>query len=302
MARLLEAMKHAETALRPPYAAPEPVRAAPPVPPSAADFDEADTAVPFIEVGPSRFVEASPDVLARRPSPLPTLVPTSPDVARAVSFRPLPAPAGVPAAIAPEVIAFHQPGHPVSGQYHELLGAVLATVPGRVAPALLFTGSAAGAGTTDVVVNLAVTAARQGRRVTVIDVHAGRPAVAARLGLCDRPGLSEVLAGLAPLDDALQETEQPGLVALTSGGPAVTPPRGAEVYRSLLRLLRQRSDLILLDAPRWDARPDVSAPGGASDAAFLVLPASADATPSTDELVRQFPALGVRLAGCVAAR
>ncbi len=301
MARLLEAMKHAETALRPPHAAPEPVRAAPPVPPSAANFDEGDASVPFIEVGPSRFVEASPDVLARRPSPPPP-VPASPDVARSVSFRPLPAAAGVPAAIAPEVMAFHQPDHPVSGQYRELLGAVLAAVPGRVAPALLFTGSAAGAGTTDVVVNLAVTAARHGRRVIVVDVNAVRPAVAARLGLCDRPGLSEVLAGLAPLDDALQQTGQPGLVALTSGSPAVAPPRGAEVYRSLLRLLRQRSDLILLDAPRWDARPEVTAPGGASDAAFLVLAPATDAVPSTDEFVRQFPAHGVCLAGCVAAR
>src|SRR5262249_24720304 len=152
------------------------------------------------------------------------------DGRRVVSFRPLAAPVSTPAGIAPELLAFHNPAHPVSDQYRELLGAILTACPGSATT--LFTASAAGAGTTTVVLNLALTAARPGRRVVVVDVTARRPAVATRLALCDRPGLGEVLAATATLDEALQETEQPGLAALTGGGPAVNAPRAAESYRS----------------------------------------------------------------------
>src|SRR5437588_769138 len=83
--------------------------------------------------------------------------------------------------------------HPAGKLYRDLLAAVLGAAPARPAVALLFTAATAGAGATTVVLNLAVTAARQGRRVVVVDVNVRRPAVAARLALCDRPGLAEVL-------------------------------------------------------------------------------------------------------------
>jgi Mrp family chromosome partitioning ATPase len=183
----------------------------------------------------------------------------------------------------------------------ELLGQILSATAASAAPAILFTASAAGAGTTTVVLNLAVTAARQGRRVVIVDLNSRRPAVAARLALCDRPGLAEVFATTTTLDEALQETAQTSLMTLTSGGPAGNARRAAESYRSLLRQLRQRFDLIVLDGAAWDGRPETAAPAVACNAAFLVVPAGAEDSPATEELMRQLPAQGVHLAGCVVA-
>jgi Mrp family chromosome partitioning ATPase len=312
MARFLKTMKHAESGQRSSTPADEPVLTLvedPPftlhvAPAIVEDFPDDDVSMPYIEVGPRRSVEGSPDVLAFKKVPVPVAVPAPVAAANAsaiVKFRPLPAPVVTPAAIAAEVIAYHTPDSAASAQYRDLLAAILSATSGAAASSLLFTGSAAGVGTTTVVLNLAVTAARQGRRVAVVDVNARRPAVAARLALCDRPGLGEVLAGTATLDEAVQETEQPGLAALTSGGPAVNAPRAAESYRSLLRQLRQRYDLVLVDGPRWEARPDVIAPGVACDATFLVLPAGADETPVAADLLRQLPANGVHLAGSIVA-
>lgn len=309
MARLLEVIKHIEKEQLSPAERADlirsdpvaPSRAIPAVSSFAASPIEDEPVMPFIEVGPSRSVEGSPDVLAH--SPRAATVQTAPISTglRAVTFRPLAAPARLPAGIATEIIAYHQPAHPVSVQYREILTAILAAAPNVAAPTLLFTASTASAGTTSVVLNLAVTAVRQGRRVVVVDVNTRRPAVAARLALCDRPGLNEVLAETVTLEAALQETKQPGLVALTNSGLMMGTPRTPESYRSLLRQLRYRFDLILLDSPRWNNQLEVVAPGIACDAAFLVLPAEVAGAVETEELSRQFLEQGLRLAGSIIA-
>jgi Mrp family chromosome partitioning ATPase len=309
MARFLDSMKAAENGH--PATAPASTAAKPATPPltlvsqesgveepSALGIPDDEPAVPFIEVGPSRSIEASPDVLAFRP--VATTTSASPRTVPAVSFHPITFPIKTAPGIAGDVIAFHRPDDPATRQYNDLLTSIGQALPARTAT-MLFTGASAGVGTTTVVLNLAVTAARGGRRVVVVDVNARRPAIAARLALCDRPGVSELLTGSSGLEDVLQETEQPGLAALTAGGPAAVGCRTAEAYRSLLRQLRQRFDLVLLDGPRWEARVDVTAPGSACDAAFLVVGAGSENAPAVQDVLRQMPAHGVRAVGCISA-
>ena len=69
---------------------------------------------------------------------------------------------------------------------------------GRRRGCLLFAGAADDVGTSTVLLNLAVTLARQEATVTVVDAHLARPALADRLGLPPAPGLREVLAGQMP--------------------------------------------------------------------------------------------------------
>src|SRR5437764_1222048 len=120
-----------------------------------------------------------------------------------IRFRALSAPGLLPPSasrFAPELIAFHQPDHPISGQYRDLATGLLAQTPAEQPRVLFFTSSAPGAGTTTVVLNTAVTLARDNLlRVAVLDAHLRRAAVAGRLGLPDGAGLREVLAGGAPL-------------------------------------------------------------------------------------------------------
>ncbi len=155
-------------------------------------------------------MDASASVLAVRPAPV------------AVALRPAPAANGprLPP-FAPEIVAHHQPDDPVSGQYRELLAAVTPPAAGQGAPALLLAPALPGADAVVVLLNLAVTAARQGnRRVVVVDADPRQPAVAERLGLPARPGLSDVLAGAVALEQALQPTGQANLTVLTAGAGA----------------------------------------------------------------------------------
>src|SRR5205085_8686648 len=105
----------------------------------------------------------------------------------------------------PGLVALHLPDHPVSGEYRILRDEIRLQLPDPTPRVLLFTAAAAEAGTTTVLLNLAVTLAREeAPRVLVIDGNVSRPAVARMLALKPTPGLVEVLAKQVPLAWAAQ--------------------------------------------------------------------------------------------------
>jgi len=256
--------------------------------------DETEEEIPFIEVGPHKSMEASASVLATRP------LAAAPPLA--VMFRPSPAEiAPRRPHFTPEIIAHHQPDHPVSGQYRDLLAALIPADSGEGAKALFFAPGLPDADASIVLLNLAVSAVRQGNtRTILVDADPLRSAVAERLGLAARPGLVEVLSGAVALDQALQLTELAHLTVLSAGGPA---PAGlrlvVETPASLLRKLRQRCDLILVLGPLWDNGGDALAM--ACDVVYLVLPEREAGSPRVDELLQTFPRQRARLGGCILA-
>jgi tyrosine-protein kinase Etk/Wzc len=337
MGRMLETLKlvHprrpplAEDANAPPPAWPRPQPAVPaasplPVYPSEqekeTDEEVAGEEVPFIEVGgPRTAMEASPQVLAAgakrgskppasasgprlRPVAQPVLA-DAPMRIMSVVFRPLPAecsPLG-PAArrFAPELIAFHRSEHPASEQYRALVEGIAGQLSAGRPQVVLFTALTPEAGTTTVLLNAAITFARQGRlRVAAIEANLHRPALARRLGLPEAPGLCDVLAGTRTLTEATQETGQPNLSALTAGDGG-QPRMLGDALRPVLRQLRERFDLVLLDAPCWDGRPEMVALGSACDATYLVLSEAEAETPDTEAWLRTLPQQSARLRGCI---
>jgi Mrp family chromosome partitioning ATPase len=227
----------------------------------------------------------------------------------AVSYRPLHAPPPpLPPArerFAPELVAFHRSQHPVSQQYRALLSPLRAAPPTATSEALLFTAAAPGSGTTTTVLNLAVTAAREDKsgagRVVVVDAGIRRPAVAQKLGLPAAPGLQEVLAGVVPLQQALQESGQANLHVLTAGSAAADG--GArlvgEAMRTVMRDLRSQFQLILVDALPWDGRPGLVALGALCDAVFVVVRHDDQQKTEVAELLQVIPQQGSRLRGCI---
>jgi Mrp family chromosome partitioning ATPase len=218
-----------------------------------------------------------------------------------VQFRPVQAELPPPQArFAPELIAFHRPDHHLSRQYQGLGTSLLASLPPARARVLLFTSVAPGAGTTTVLLNVAISFARQGKlRVVVVDANLRQPAVAERLGLPAVPGLAEVLGGAASLPDVLQETGQPNLLALTAGDPAAVARTrlAGEAMRSLLRQLRERFELVLLDTACWPAQPGLLPLATACEAAYLVSPAAEAQGPEAEGLLQELRRQGVPVRG-----
>jgi Mrp family chromosome partitioning ATPase len=307
-----------------PADSPRPRQPEPPLPQStqsgAADSEELQADIPFIEVGPRHSMEASPDVMNSQPrwtkaveeekssghadaaTHVPPISPAVPPE------EPAPTMPRRPARMALELVSYHRPHHPISLHYRKLAESLLGSSSSQV---LMFTSALTEAGTTTTMLNLAISAVRQSgmgkRRAVVVDGNWRRPALADRLGLRQGPGMREVLAGTASVEQSLQETDQIGLWALPAGRTALritSAPEGgprflAETMRSLFRQLRQRYDLVLVDGPRWDGQADVVLLGTACDSVYLVVPEDEAESPQVEELYQLIPEQGGQLAGCI---
>jgi Mrp family chromosome partitioning ATPase len=303
MGRMMDALERAG-ATRAAQAAP------PPAPEEDVVLVPDDADVPFIEIGPSRSLEASAGVLAMTAAQRLRLVPPPAPEAEAapapsrpaavsVSFRPLPPPAP---GLSPDLIAFHQPEHPASEQYRTLAAALRHGLPAGACHVLLCAALAPYAGSTSVVLNLAISLARHGGgRVVVVDAHSGRPAVAEGLGLRGRPGLAEVLAGTESLEHALQPTGVAGLTALAAGEVELARSLRAlgETCRPVLRQLRDRFDVVLIDGADPEGAPEAAALAAACDAVFLVVTRDDAEAPATDGRVRALLRQGIPVRGCI---
>lgn len=182
--------------------------------------------------------------------------------------------AAKPAADGPDasLVSLHFPDHSVSGEYRTLRDEICKQLPETTSRVLLFNAIAPEAGTTTVLLNLAITLALEAKnRILVVDANTNRPAVAAKLAVKPSPGLCEVLTQQVPLTWAVQPSSVPGLHVLSAGNANKETPGlvSRDLPRCLL-LLRQWFDWILVDAGVWGGMPERDATSPSADAVYLV--------------------------------
>jgi capsular exopolysaccharide synthesis family protein len=134
-----------------------------------------------------------------------------------------------------------------------------------------------GEGKTTTASNLAVTLSHTDSRVLLIAADLRRPSLYRYFQLENDVGLSDVLLGEIPLEEAIQAVS-PNLWVLVSGNP---PARPAELLQShrmaeLLSRQRDRFDFIILDCPPVLGLADSLAIAPLTDAVILI--ASAEQT------------------------
>jgi Mrp family chromosome partitioning ATPase len=279
--------------------------------------------VPYIEVGSGKKMEGSSEVMAVRHPPQPPGQPphlSAPNLpvekpivtnGKAVAltetkpmgvvFEPWPAMLVPSRGIAPEVIAFHQPNHAISQQYAALLGKILEGQNGTGTRAILLSGSKPHVGTTTALLNLAVVAATlDKRRLALVDAHLMRPALAQRLGLSVPCGLLEVLAGHAALEPTVVKSPVAGMYLLAARGEdnAAVGHLSTEALSWLLRWLKERFDLVLIDGPGMDEGAEITAIAPVCDGIYLVVP-QGDITPPHRAMAQNIGRHGGRLMGLI---
>lgn len=173
----------------------------------------------------------------------------------------------------------------------------------------MVTSALEGEGKSTTTANLAVALTRGGRRVIVVDLDLRRPLLNKLLGVPTQPGLTQVVLGLATLDDALvslpiterrrarlsaleldEELEawnggagmpagsnggvdHQGILQILPAGPL--PPNvgefvGSRHLSALLEQLRERADIVLVDSPPLLGVGDTMALSAKVDALLLV--------------------------------
>jgi Mrp family chromosome partitioning ATPase len=170
------------------------------------------------------------------------------------------------------LVAFHLPDHPVSGEYRTLRDEICKQLPDLTSHLVMFTAASSEAGTTTVLLNLAITLAGEAKtRVLVVDGDVKRPAIARKLGVKPGPGVCEVLANRVPLTLAVQPSAVQRLDALAAGDAIdATPVAIGREFPRLLGQLRQWYDWVLLDGGTWGALPERDGTCPTADAVYLV--------------------------------
>lgn len=169
---------------------------------------------------------------------------------------------------------------------------------------IVVTSGLKGEGKTTVAVNLALAYAAFGKRVVLVDTDLRKPDVAARLGLAERTGLSDVLAGNTSLDEAFQELEPygHGLRVLPAGPIPPNPSAllGSLRMAALIAELCDDADIVVMDSTPLlmvsDAYPLLDKVSG------VVALARLDSTPrdAIRRMVHITSSAGARVLGLVA--
>ena len=142
----------------------------------------------------------------------------------------------------------------------------------------LFVSCMPGSGSTSVATNLALACAGVDRRVLLIDANFRRPALHRLLGLRERPGLGDVLAGEATDDSAIQSVSGGSLEVMAVGAPEhrVFERLGTQPMTELLARLTTRYDFIFIDTAPAVVSGDAFALAQRCDTAVLITRAMAE--------------------------
>jgi polysaccharide biosynthesis transport protein len=138
------------------------------------------------------------------------------------------------------------------------------------------------------------------RRICVVDADLRHPQLQRLFGLPDGPGLSDVLAGEATLEEALVTVEDHQITILPAGRTPARPAEllGTTAMRRTLETLRSQFDRVVMDAPAATPLADVGILTPLVDSVLLVVRSGTTSKPAIHDAVAAIDAsklLGVVL-------
>lgn len=202
-------------------------------------------------------------------------------------------------ALARDIVVFHQPNHPLSREYSAIMNQLVAD--NQETQTLLFTSLSAQDGVLCSMLNLAVAACIQHEKmVAVLDCNIYQPSLHRWLGLNSRPGLKDILIGRMGLEQSLQPTALPNLYALTvEESPWTELTWTPDALRWINSWLRQRFDLVLINAPAWENDSPMHMLVPLADSIFPVLNQGENNTPAMRQMMRGIQHSGGHVRGVI---
>jgi polysaccharide biosynthesis transport protein len=150
--------------------------------------------------------------------------------------------------------------------------------------------------------NLAISFAREGKRVLVVDCDLRRPSQhRAFSSISNHKGLTDVLTSKLPVEEAVQDTPVPGLAVLTSGTIPPDPGRLIESLRlrQLLLDLRKQFDIVIVDTPPVLVVNDALVISRAVDGTCLMIESGRTSGKLVTDMKNRFEAAGLEPLGTV---
>lgn len=190
---------------------------------------------------------------------------------------------------------------PGAQQYRNLRSVLNLIYPSKARRHFVVSAASSGDGATTVATNLAISWAKAGATVCLVDTNLHRPRVMGMLGLEGGRGLTDVLTGRVELDGALRSWHNDLVTVLPTGAARVDSAQalGSQAMGRLVDQLRSRFDVVIYDAPAMTSAMDAALLSRHVNGLVLVARANAtttDSLASTFELARR---VGLKVLGTV---
>jgi capsular exopolysaccharide synthesis family protein len=173
-------------------------------------------------------------------------------------------------------------------QYRALRTRIFHADNGAAVRVVLVTSPGRGEGKTLTASNLGLTMAQDyQRRTCIVDADLRHPQLQRLFGLPDGPGLSDVLAGEATLEEALITVEDHQITILPAGRTPARPAEllGTTAMRRTIETLRSRFDRVVVDAPATTPLADVGILTPLVDSVLLVVRSGTTSKPAIHDAV-----------------
>lgn len=172
-----------------------------------------------------------------------------------------------------QLITLSDPRSPASESYRTLRTNIKFLSADSPLRTLTITSAGPEEGKSTTIANLGVSFAQTGKKVLIVDTDMRKPTVHGIFKLRSDIGLTSVLAGDLPLEQAVQKTEAESLDVLTCGP---IPPNPAELlesqrFNTLIEELKEKYDIVLFDAPPVIAVTDASILAAKLDGLILLM-------------------------------
>ncbi|MGO4499655.1 CpsD/CapB family tyrosine-protein kinase [Paenibacillus sp. 2RAB27] len=171
------------------------------------------------------------------------------------------------------IITHQNPKSPISEAYRALRTNIQFSSIDEELRVIMVTSAGPGEGKSTTLINLAVAYAQTDKKVLIIDGDLRKPTMHHTLHVSNRWGLTNLLTNQLTIREVLQDTFIPNLQIITSGP---IPPNPSEILASkkmisTIEELKQRFDVILIDAPPAIAVTDSQIIASRTDGVILVV-------------------------------
>ncbi|MBN8227612.1 CpsD/CapB family tyrosine-protein kinase [Corallococcus macrosporus] len=199
------------------------------------------------------------------------------------------------------VVTLTAPASAAAEQYRTLYYRLERMREQRPMKVVALTSAMPGEGKTVTSVNLALAAARANpeRRILLVDADLRRGQVAPTLGMRNKQGLAELLAGECDVRDVVRRFNSTRLAVIPAGA---TPEESTQVLASarmkqFLKAVREGFDEVYVDLPPTLPFADAAILGHQMDGVLMVIRANVTPSKVVNQAVEQLA--GAAMVGCV---
>ncbi len=189
----------------------------------------------------------------------------------------------------------------VQEAYRTMRTNVRFALQGKGCKRICITSGAAGEGKSITLLNFAISVGEAGQKVLMVDADLRRPALARLMVEKAAPGLSNVLAGLVPAEEAIRKNVFQNLDIMFSGD---IPPNPSELLSSdamhdFIEQMAQKYDYILIDTPPVNVVSDACIVANLLDGVLLLARQDSSKKDELKRAVTRLQLTGAKILGFV---